>query len=292
MAGTVIGYPSMDAARIAQGVVAGSGMNAATGAVFGLDPVSLALSVLTNLAINKFSSTPSYNAGFTTAYDTAFDDDPERWITLDPFASGLQPYGYRRRTEPDDAIATTAPFRELDNALYELFGGAVDFSTSNPFVGFGKEGEASGTFWGTSAEKGKGTKSTPIDEQLLRFGNQWLAGAGVAPQDLQGAKGARTLEEFLRMAAIIANRDPNKPQEWAYQLPNGNWVVDGIEVETGNPVIRGSDAGTPGFAGNPTYPTGTAGGGGGGGGGGGATACGRSPQLTPDVLLVRIGAGL
>lgn len=71
------------------------------------------------------------------------------------------------------------------------------------------------------------------------------------------------VEEMLSMGQIPPGFDVE-------QLPNGNWKVNDVEIESGNPVIRGADMGTPGIVQTTHNPN--------AGGGGGGSDAGGSPE--------------
>jgi hypothetical protein len=182
---------------------AGSTVMAAAAA----NPVLAAIAVAAMAAAAlSTKSTPSTNAGLL------IHDAPgvaaDRKFAVSPFASGFAPVGFARREDQGAAQQVIEAFRVVDAQLTNAALSAglnVDFS-SNPFGGFDEKGQGNGLFLGAASEKGKGTTSSPIDQQLLMFSKQFVEALGsqVSSNDRATLLASSSVEELVAKANQIA----------------------------------------------------------------------------------------
>src|SRR5690606_32443470 len=115
--------------------------------------------------------TYSHNAGFLLHDLPGVDAD--RKFQVDPFASGLAPVGFNRRTSEGEAGAVIDSFRAYDTELTDIArktGLTVNYDNTN-FGGYDEKGKGAGIFFGSAYEDGSGS-GTALDQQLDRFVSQ------------------------------------------------------------------------------------------------------------------------
>ena len=179
-------------------------------AVAAANPVLAAIAVAAMAAAAlSTKSTPSTNAGLL------IHDAPgvaaDRKFAVSPFASGFAPVGFARREDQGAAQQVIEAFRAVDAQLTNAALSAglnVDFS-HNPFGGFDEKGQGNGLFLGAASEKGKGTTSSPIDQQLLMFSRQFVEALGsqVSSNDRANLLASSSVEELVAKANQIAGID-------------------------------------------------------------------------------------
>jgi hypothetical protein len=159
----------------AAGYVVGAKMGATYGGVWGA-LIGAAIGGL----VDAFSGGRSYshNSGFFLKDLPAVQNDGDREkFTVEPFDSGLQPVGFTRRTDKEEATTVIDAFRGLDKIIFETgkeFGKTI---TADYVTGLDEKGQGSGAFIGMAGEDGQPGKL--VSDQMEQYGTELL-------QSLQG----------------------------------------------------------------------------------------------------------
>jgi len=108
---------------------------------------------------------------------------------VSPFESGFQPTGFARREDQGSAQAVIDSFRAVDAQLTNAIraaGGSVNMSAAT-LAGYSETGQGAGVFMGLATEKGKGTTSVPIEQQLTQYARDVLRHAHGLTEDQKAA---------------------------------------------------------------------------------------------------------
>ena len=157
------------------------------------------------------SGTYSHNAGLMLS-DIPGGLRKDRRFDVAPFASGLQPIGFNRRTTVEQATAVIDAFRAVDGLLTDIVESAginVNYN-SRMFSGYNEKGLGTGLFFGLAHEDG-GKKGIPLEDQLNNFTKQWITNIPVDnPEAKMAAIRAGDSESMIRAVADMVG----------YQLPS------------------------------------------------------------------------
>jgi hypothetical protein len=162
-------------------------------------------------ALMDKSGTYSHNAGLMLS-DIPGGLRKDRRFDVAPFASGLQPIGFNRRTTVEQATAVIDAFRAVDGLLTDIVESAginVNYN-SKMFSGYNEKGLGTGLFFGLAHEDG-GKKGIPLEDQLNNFTKQWINNIPVDNPDAKmAAIRAGDSESMIRAVADMVG----------YQLPS------------------------------------------------------------------------
>lgn len=155
---------------------------------------------------SAFGSSFSHNAGFL------LHDVPgapaERKFETQPFASGLKPVGFVRRSTKEEAMKVIEPFRALDKLIVDTgaeFGKKI---TGEHVRGTDEEGNPNvdGVFIG-SASEGQDKRGKPVADHMTQFATQLLQSleGQISAEGLAAIQGAGTVEQkIVKMREVLA----------------------------------------------------------------------------------------
>jgi hypothetical protein len=175
-------------------------------------------------------STPSHNAGFLLHDLPSVSAD--RKFSVDPFASGLSPVGFARRSTTAESQQVIDLFRAVDESIVNIAKSAGKTINAAGLRGFAETGLGSGIFFGAAGEDGR--PGTAIDQQISMYAAQLIQSlrGQVADTDLDRILSAGGVDQMLgAMESVLAtaSEDLQKTSQDVAEVIDG--LTDIVDIE-------------------------------------------------------------
>lgn len=217
-------------AQLMGGASAGAGGAAGAGLAAGLKSALTAIpgwgwalagaAALTMMFDKK--STPSFNSGFLLHDLPGVSAD--RKFSVDPFASGLAPVGFNRRSTTGEAAQVIDLFRAIDESIVNIARNAGKTVSASGLTGLAETGLGSGIFFGAAGEDGR--PGMAVEQQIQMFATQLIQSlrGQIEDRDLDAVLAAGGVDQMLaKLEQVLEIQDDIADQalEAAQQIERG-----------------------------------------------------------------------